>query len=55
MANAVTTEGEAALLGWHKRFGGELVRIAVARAEAMGGLTGWRGLAPVTMLAARKP
>ena len=55
VANAVTAEGEIALLGWHKRFGGELTRISVARGERMGGFTGWRALAPVTMLAAQKP
>ena len=55
VANAVTAEGEIALLGWHKRFGGELVRLSVARGEPMGAFTGWRPLAPVTMLAAQKP
>lgn len=55
VANAVTAEGELALLEWHRRFGGDLVRIAVARADRMGELTGWRGLAPVTILAAQKP
>jgi precorrin-6B C5,15-methyltransferase / cobalt-precorrin-6B C5,C15-methyltransferase len=55
VANAVTAEGELALLEWHKRFGGDLVRLAVTRAERMGELTGWRALAPVTMLAAQKP
>jgi precorrin-6Y C5,15-methyltransferase (decarboxylating) len=54
VANAVTVEGEAGLIAWRARHGGALTRIAVSRAEPMGGFTGWRALAPVTQLAARK-
>jgi precorrin-6Y C5,15-methyltransferase (decarboxylating) len=48
VANAVTLESEAVLIALHKRHGGELVKIAVNRAEPVGGLTGWRPLMPVT-------
>jgi len=42
------------LLGWHERIGGDLTRLAVSRAEPLGGQLGWRALAPVTQLACRK-
>ncbi|MEQ9243314.1 precorrin-6y C5,15-methyltransferase (decarboxylating) subunit CbiE [Roseovarius indicus] len=48
VCNAVTLESEAVLLELHKEFGGELVKISVARAEPVGRLTGWRPLMPVT-------
>ncbi|MCB2055345.1 MAG: precorrin-6y C5,15-methyltransferase (decarboxylating) subunit CbiE [Geminicoccaceae bacterium] len=48
VANAVTLGSEAVLLEAHARHGGELVRLAVARAEAVGDLTGWRPAMPVT-------
>lgn len=48
VCNAVTLESEAVLLDLHKEFGGELVKISVARAEPVGRLTGWRPLMPVT-------
>ncbi len=48
VANAVTLETEAVLIGLHKRHGGQLVKLAVNRAEPVGGLTGWRPLMPVT-------
>lgn len=54
VSNAVTVEGEQALTAWQAQHGGELTRIAVSRAEAVGGLTGWRPLMPVTQLAAIK-
>ena len=41
-----------ALLDWQARHGGELTRIAVSRAEPLGGHHGWRPLLPVTQLAA---
>ena len=55
VANVVTLEGERALLDWQARHGGELVRIAVARVEPVGGYQGWRPALPVTQLAAHKP
>jgi precorrin-6B C5,15-methyltransferase / cobalt-precorrin-6B C5,C15-methyltransferase len=51
VANAVTLEGEAQLLRWHAREKGELTRLAVSRAEPVGGFHGWRSLMTVTQLA----
>ena len=52
VANAVTLEGEQALLAWRAKVGGELVRIMIARAEPVGRFEGWRAAMPVTQLAA---
>ncbi|EFO33047.1 precorrin-6Y C(5,15)-methyltransferase (decarboxylating) [Roseibium sp. TrichSKD4] len=48
VANAVTLEGEAVIQSAWTTFGGELTRLSVQRASAVGGLTGWRPLMPVT-------
>jgi len=48
VANAVTIESETAIATWQKLYGGELVRILVARAEPLGSVLGWRNLTPVT-------
>ena len=48
VANAVTLESEAALMALHKAYGGDLVKLAVQRAEPVGTMTGWRPLMPVT-------
>ncbi|TQM79540.1 precorrin-6Y C5,15-methyltransferase (decarboxylating) [Saccharothrix saharensis] len=48
VANAVTLESEAVLTRWHGRLGGDLSRIEVSRATAIGGFTGWRPQMPVT-------
>ena len=48
VANAVTLETEARLAALHARLGGDVVRIAVARAEAVGPRRGWRPSMPVT-------
>jgi precorrin-6Y C5,15-methyltransferase (decarboxylating) len=55
VANAVSTEGERALLEWQARHGGDLTRIAVSRAEPLGTHQAWRPLLPVTQFAANKP
>ncbi len=55
VANAVTVEGEAAILALGDVTGGDLTRISVARTAAIGTLTGWRPLKTVTQLAATKP
>ncbi|PYE84677.1 precorrin-6y C5,15-methyltransferase (decarboxylating) subunit CbiE [Pseudoroseicyclus aestuarii] len=47
VANAVTLESEAALMQLYARYGGSLAHIAVARAEPVGRLTGWRPAMPV--------
>jgi precorrin-6Y C5,15-methyltransferase (decarboxylating) len=54
-ANVVTIEGERVLLDWRSRHGGQLTRLAVSRAEPLGGYLGWRALAPVTQLICVKP
>ena len=48
VANAVTLEGEAALLAAHAEAGGRLRRLSIAHAAPVGGLTGWRPAMPVT-------
>ncbi len=50
----MTLEGEAALFRWREQIGGALSRIAVSRAEPVGGFLGWRPLMPVTQFAAVK-
>ena len=42
VVNAVTLETEALLLARHAALGGELIRIAISRADPVGGKTGWR-------------
>lgn len=54
-ANAVTLEGEAALLAAAQRHGGTLTRLAVSRAEPLAGMHVWRPLRPITQWAALKP
>jgi precorrin-6Y C5,15-methyltransferase (decarboxylating) len=53
-ANAVTLEGEACLLAAQARRGGDLTRIAVSRADAIGNRTAWRPLMPVTQWSVTK-
>lgn len=48
VANAVTLESEAVLAELHAEFGGDLVRIAVQKAEPVGSYRGWRASMPVT-------
>ncbi|GGU59252.1 precorrin-6Y C(5,15)-methyltransferase [decarboxylating] [Streptomyces albospinus] len=55
VANTVTLESEALLADRYRRFGGELVRLAVAHAVPVGGFTGWRQAMPVTQWSAVKP
>ncbi len=54
VANAVTVSGETALLTRHADLGGDLVRLAVSRAEPLAGEVAWRALRPVTQWAAVK-
>jgi precorrin-6Y C5,15-methyltransferase (decarboxylating) len=54
VANAVTLEGEAALFGATRRFGGQLARIQVSRAEPVGEKLGWKPHMPVTQWQAQK-
>lgn len=55
VANAVSLEGEAVLVGMQEALGGELVRIGIERAEPLGERTGFRPLRRVTMWSAVKP
>ncbi len=55
VVNAVTVASEAALLALHAVLGGELMRIGIARAEPLGGETGWRPAMPLTQWAWTKP
>jgi precorrin-6B C5,15-methyltransferase / cobalt-precorrin-6B C5,C15-methyltransferase len=55
VVNAVTLETEALLIARHAARGGELVRLAVSRADSVGGKTGWRSAMPVTQWIWTKP
>lgn len=55
VVNAVTLDSEAALIARHASLGGALTRIAIARAEPLGGKTGWRPARPVTQWVWTKP
>ncbi|MBK1725078.1 precorrin-6y C5,15-methyltransferase (decarboxylating) subunit CbiE [Thiocystis violacea] len=50
VANAVTIQSEAFLVGLRERIGGELTRISVAHASPLGRFDGWRTAMPVTIL-----
>jgi precorrin-6B C5,15-methyltransferase / cobalt-precorrin-6B C5,C15-methyltransferase len=55
VVNAVTLETEALLLARHAACGGDLIRIAISRADAIGEKTGWRAAMPVTQWLWTKP
>jgi precorrin-6Y C5,15-methyltransferase (decarboxylating) len=55
VANTVTLESEALLVQCYARYGGELTRIGVSRAKAMGGFTGWQQAMPVTQWSVTRP
>ncbi len=55
VVNAVTLATEAALIDRHTALGGELTRIAIARARSVGQKSGWRPAMPVTQWAWTKP
>jgi precorrin-6Y C5,15-methyltransferase (decarboxylating) len=55
VANAVTLQGETALLAAFADQGGSLRRFSVDRASPVGGLHGWRPAMPVTQWAWTKP
>jgi precorrin-6B C5,15-methyltransferase / cobalt-precorrin-6B C5,C15-methyltransferase len=48
VANAVTVESEQMIFHGYNRWGGELSRIAIQRAEPVGKFLGWKAMAPVT-------
>ncbi|SDW59767.1 precorrin-6Y C5,15-methyltransferase (decarboxylating) [Ruegeria halocynthiae] len=47
IANAVTLESEALLAEWHDKLGGDLLRIELAQASALGPRRGWKSAYPV--------
>jgi precorrin-6B C5,15-methyltransferase / cobalt-precorrin-6B C5,C15-methyltransferase len=53
--NAVTLATEALLIDRRAALGGELIRIAIARAGALGEKSGWRAAMPVTQWVWTKP
>jgi precorrin-6Y C5,15-methyltransferase (decarboxylating) len=53
--NAVTLATETELLARHAAMGGALTRIAIVRAQAVGGETGWRPAMPITQWIWTKP
>ncbi|OAA28583.1 precorrin-6Y C5,15-methyltransferase (decarboxylating) [Frankia sp. EI5c] len=55
VANAVTIESEVVLARCRAEYGGELARLAVSRATAVGGFAGWRPMMPVTQWSATRP
>jgi precorrin-6Y C5,15-methyltransferase (decarboxylating) len=55
VVNAVTLATEALLIVRHAELGGELIRIAIARAEPIGTKSGWRPAMPITQWAWTKP
>jgi precorrin-6Y C5,15-methyltransferase (decarboxylating) len=55
VAHAVTLESEALLLSAYSSRGGDLARLAIARAEPIGAFSAWRAAMPVTQWAWRKP
>jgi len=55
VVNAVTLETEIELAARRTALGGTLTRVAISRAEAVGGKTGWRTAMPVTQWVWVKP
>jgi precorrin-6Y C5,15-methyltransferase (decarboxylating) len=55
VVNAVTLQTEALLLGRHSAFGGELIRLALSRAQPIGEKAGWHAAMPVTQWIWKKP
>ena len=54
VANGVTVEAQARLMDFHKRNGGALIRMGVARAAPVGSLSGFKPLMEVMQFAATK-
>lgn len=55
VANAVTLQGEQRLIAWRERHGGDLTRVAIDHARALGRYDSWRPSLPVTLYAVVKP
>jgi precorrin-6Y C5,15-methyltransferase (decarboxylating) len=54
VVNGVTLETEALIARWYGELGGDLVRLDVQRASAVGTMTGWRPAMPVTIWSVTK-
>ena len=55
VANAVTLEARERLIGAYKSWGGEIIEMAVSRADPVGAFTGLRPYMPVMQYATSKP
>ena len=55
VANAISLESEAKLIGHFQSHGGEIIRLEVTRAVKVGTMFGWRPAMPVTQWRVRKP
>jgi precorrin-6Y C5,15-methyltransferase (decarboxylating) len=55
VANAVSLQTEARLADYFGTFGGDLIRLQLARANKIGAVSGWRPAMPVTQWRVRKP
>jgi precorrin-6Y C5,15-methyltransferase (decarboxylating) len=55
IANAVTLQSEMTLMAWREQHGGELTRIHIAQAQALGDFDTWRQALPITLLDTTKP
>lgn len=55
VANAVTVQGEAALVEWRQRHGGTLTRLAISEVQPLGGFDTWRAALPITLLDIIRP
>jgi precorrin-6B C5,15-methyltransferase / cobalt-precorrin-6B C5,C15-methyltransferase len=55
VVNAVTLATQALLIARHAAAGGTLIRVAIERAEPLGGMTAWRPALPVTQWTWIKP
>lgn len=54
VVNGVTLETEALIARWYGELGGDLIRLDVRRASAVGTMTGWRPAMPVTIWSVTK-
>jgi precorrin-6B C5,15-methyltransferase / cobalt-precorrin-6B C5,C15-methyltransferase len=54
VANAVTVASELKLLQWQGKYGGDLIRIGIQRAEPIGKFLGWKAMSPVMQWSAIK-
>jgi precorrin-6B C5,15-methyltransferase / cobalt-precorrin-6B C5,C15-methyltransferase len=55
VASAVSLQTEARLADYFGTFGGDLIRLQIARADKVGTVSGWRPAMPVTQWRVRKP